>query len=161
VTFDNLDNYVPKAGNVGITGRLGVGQNSYNSFYNLYVNGSFYASSVSHGSDIRYKSILNDIVEDVDFIANAPLFNFTWDNDTDKTPHLGTSAQYWLDTVFCEAVSYDKKNDFYGLAYGELGVAMGILNARKIVSHEERIKVLEAENAALKTELNALNRRIG
>lgn len=157
VTFDDLDGYAETSWVSDNFLSLDGGEINGS----LDVNGSFYATSITHGSDIRHKSILNDIAEDVDFIANAPLFNFTWNNDTDKTPRLGTSAQYWLDTEFCEAVSYDKKNDFYGLAYGELGVAMGILNARKIVSHEERIKVLEAENAALKTELNGLRRRIG
>lgn len=157
VTFDDLDGYAETSWVSDNFLSLDGGEINGS----LDVNGSFYATSITHGSDIRHKSILNDIAEDVDFIANAPLFNFTWDNDADKTPHLGTSAQYWLNTELCKAVSYDKKNDFYGLAYGELGVAMGILNARKIVSHEERIKVLEAENAALKTELNGLRRRIG
>lgn len=125
----------------------------------LTVSGAFYAGSITHGSDMRYKSKLNDIAEDINVIADAPFFDFVWKGE-DEREYIGTSAQYWLTTKFNNAVLHDKKKDFYSLAYGELGVGIGIINSRAIVSHEERIKVLEAENAALKTELNTLNRRI-
>lgn len=141
-TTSDLSSYLPKTGNTGISGSLGVGQSSYNSSYKLYVNGSFYASSVTHGSDIRYKSVLQDVAEDIEVIANAPVFDFDWTNNELPT-QLGTSAQYWLDTKFSNAVNYDKDKDFYGLAYGELGVAIGVINSRKLVNHESRLSVVE------------------
>lgn len=127
-TTSDLGSYLPKTGGT-ISG-------------SLTVNGSFYASSVTHGSDIRYKSVLQDIVEDIEVIANAPLFDFNWTNNELPT-QMGTSAQYWLDTKFSNAVSYDKEKDFHSLAYGELGVGIGILNSRKLVNHESRLSVVE------------------
>lgn len=156
-TTSDLSSYLPKSGNTGISGSLGVGQSSYNSSYKLYVNGSFYASSVTHGSDIRYKSVLQNVAEEIEVIANAPVFDFNWTNNELPT-QLGTSAQYWLDTKFSNAVSYDKDKDFYGLAYGELGVAIGVINSRKLVNHEERISVLEKENRELRDELGQYRR---
>lgn len=124
------------------------------------VNGEFYAGSVTHGSDIRYKNVLSNIESNLEKIANAPIFNFKWTNNTSNQIKLGTSAQYWLDTEFYNAVSYDENKDFYSLAYGELGVAISIINSRKLLNHEDRIAILEKKNKELTEELNQYKRRL-
>ena len=110
---------------------------------NLVVSGD-----TSSGSDIRFKDIIEHKTLKIEDIANAPLFTFTWNNREDKTPHFGTSAQYW-ENVCSELVS---GSDFKTLNYASLGVGMGISLAKKVVNHEERIKMLELEIKRLKEE---------
>lgn len=105
------------------------------------------------GSDVRYKDILNYTNIDLATIANAPLFTYRWNDREDKKVYLGTSAQYWLDTAFTNAVNTDNPN-FFHLDYGALGVGLAIATARKVVDHEERIATLEKENKELKEKLN-------
>lgn len=107
------------------------------------------------GSDARYKSKLQDLAVDIETIANAPVFSYKWTDREDNKVHLGTTAQYWLDTNFKDAVDTSNK-DFYHLNYGGLGVAIGVTVAKKVVNHEERILALENENEALKNELKQL-----
>lgn len=127
---------------IGYTGNAGA---------KLYVAGNITATGeITAGSDIRYKSIQNDVILDTRAIANAPIFDFRWTNGDDNKLHLGTSAQYWLDYA-PNAVT--NSNDFYSLNYGVLGVAIGVSNARKLLSHEERIEQLEKENKQLKEKL--------
>lgn len=94
------------------------------------------------GSDARYKSKLQDLAVDIETIANAPVFSYKWTDREDDKVHLGTTAQYWLPTKFCDAVDTSNPN-FYHLNYGGLGVAIGVTVAKKVVNHEERIKELE------------------
>lgn len=107
------------------------------------------------GSDARYKSKLQDLAVDIETIANAPVFSYKWTDRADDKVHLGTTAQYWLPTKFCDAVDTSNPN-FYHLNYGALGVAIGVTIAKKVVNHEERILALERENKALKNELKQL-----
>ena len=107
------------------------------------------------GSDARYKSKLQDLAVDVETIANAPVFSYKWTDREDDKVHLGTTAQYWMETNFKDAVDVSNK-DFYHLNYGALGVAIGVSLAKKAVDHEERIKALEKENKELKNEIKQL-----
>ena len=115
------------------------------------------AGDITAGSDARYKSKLQDIAIDVKTIAEAPLFNYKWNDREDNNVHLGTTAQYWMDTNFKDAVNANNP-DFYHLNYGALGVAIGITVAKKVVNHEERISALEKENKELKEELKQYRR---
>ena len=119
---------------------------------NVYAVNGIFSGDTSSGSDIRFKDIIDHKTIKIEDIANAPLFTFTWNDREDKTPHLGTSAQYW-ENVCSELVS---GSDFKTLNYASLGVAMGISLAKKAVNHEERIKVLENENKALKEEIRRM-----
>ena len=110
---------------------------------NLVVSGD-----TSSGSDIRFKDIIEHKTIKIEHIAKAPLFTFKWNDREDDTIHLGTSAQYW-ENVCSELVS---GSDFKTLNYASLGVGMGISLAKKVVNHEERIKMLELEIKRLKEE---------
>ena len=114
---------------------------------NLIVSGD-----TSSGSDTRFKDVIKNKTLKIEDIANAPQFTFKWNDREDDTIHLGSSAQYW------EKVTpwLVKGEDFKTLDYSTLGVAMGISLAKKAVNHEERIKVLEKENKALKEEIRRM-----
>ena len=57
--------------------------------------------------------------------------------------HIGSSAQYWLNTDAKDAVYYDKQNDFYHLNYASLALCNTIILARGMETQEEKIARLE------------------
>lgn len=124
---------------------------SYNQKWKFYGD-VIVTGDTSSGSDIRFKDIIKNKTLKIEHIAKAPLFTFRWNDREDDTIHLGSSAQYW------EKVTpwLVKGEDFKTLDYSTLGVAMGISLAKKAVNHEERIKVLEKENKALKDEIRRI-----
>lgn len=120
---------------------------------NSRINGNLVvAGDTSTGSDIRFKDKLSDHRIALSDIANAPLFTFKWNDREDDSVHLGTSAQYWENV----APWLVKGSDFKTLDYSTLGVAIGISLANKAVNHEERIKILEKENKALKEQIRRI-----
>jgi uncharacterized small protein (DUF1192 family) len=67
---------------------------------------------------------------------------------------VGTSAQYWRgalpESVFSDA------DGMLGLDYGVTALVSVISVARKVMTHEERIAALEAENERLRNEIETL-----
>jgi hypothetical protein len=96
-----------------------------------------------------------EVKVNIETIANAPVFSYKWTDREDDKVHLGTTAQYWMDTNFKDAVDVSNPN-FFHLNYGALGVAIGVSLAKKAFDHEERIKALEKENKELKNEIKQL-----
>lgn len=144
---------------LGNSGNVGIGTTS--PAYKLDVNGDvringnlIVTGDSSSGSDIRFKEVIEDKTIKIEDIANAPLFTFKWNDRDDDSIHLGTSAQYW-ETVTPWLV---KGEDFKTLDYATLGVAIGISLANKTMNLEDRVKILEDENKALKAEINRLRR---
>ena len=121
---------------------------------NIAAEGEISANALNQGSDIRFKHQLGDIIIDLDTIANAPMFRFTWTNKENSRVQIGTSAQYWKDSAR-ELVSVDK-DDFHRLDYATLGVLIGVTLGKTVKNHEDRIKELEKEVVELKEE----NRRL-
>ena len=135
----------------GISGKTGA--NLTFSYSTSKFNGNaIVTGDLASGSDIRFKDIIDNTSLDINDIANAPLFVFKWNDREDDKMHLGTSAQYW-ESLAPELVTGE---EFKTLNYASLGVAMGISLAKKTLNHEERIKVLEEENKALKQEINRM-----
>ena len=120
----------------------------------IAATGEISANALNQGSDIRFKHQLGDITLDLDTIANAPMFRFTWTNKENSRVQIGTSAQYWKDSAR-ELVSVDK-DDFHRLDYATLGVLIGVTLGKTVKNHEDRIKELEREVVELKEE----NRRL-
>lgn len=112
---------------------------AYNA-WNVILNSKNY-SSIINGSDVRFKNKWHDFELNLDSMANAPLFVYTWNDGRDQDVHLGSSAQYW------EGVAswLVEGKDFKALNYSVLGVAMGISLARKTRDLEARVMELEAE----------------
>ena len=121
--------------------------------------GNFYASGgMSCGSDARYKTRIKDVSVDVETIANAPLFVYKWADREDEKLHLGTTAQYWNETEFRNAVVPTNDEKLWTMSYGEIAMGNTIVLARKAMNHEERISALEKENEMLKQELKQYRR---
>ena len=119
-------------------------------------------------SDMRLKNVLSDMQLNVNSIAQAPLFQFTYTYDSGNR-HVGTSAQYW-DAVY---KGYFTKDDgkYLSIEYQNLSVAMGISLAREIVKYEsktdekvrlmkEKINVLEKANESLEARVKELEGRM-
>lgn len=157
LTDDILNGYYLKLAGGTITGNLTV--NGYTKIGSatlawkssalevdkpFYSKGEISANGLYTGSDVRFKNQLEDISLDLDTIANAPMFRFTWNNNDDESIHIGSSAQYWKEHAR-ELVSIDDK-DFHRLDYSTLGVLMG--------------KSLATEVKELKKAVEEINRRM-
>lgn len=140
------------SGQLTVTGKLRVGLGYTTSTdYAFHVVGTAYASEniiaagdLTAGSDIRYKDKIQDLRLSVHDIALAPAFTYKWNNrEDDALVHIGSSAQYWLNTDAKDAVYYDKQNDFYHLNYASLALCNTIILARGMETQEEKIARLE------------------
>ena len=122
--------------------------------WSISVDGTAYFKSVSQTSDLRKKTIIGDVPMNIYNVANAPLFKFTWNNETKYSgQHIGSAAQYWQ-TVLPELVSIGRDADMtLAMQYDVIALASAITVAKTVVNHEERIILLERENEALKKEI--------
>ena len=140
-------------------GNVGIGTNSPS--YKLHIVGTAYATEniiaagdLTAGSDIRYKDKIQDLRLSVHDIALAPAFTYKWNNrEDDALVHIGSSAQYWLNTDAKDAVYYDKQNDFYHLNYASLALCNTIILARGMETQEEKIARLEERIKELEDKL--------
>lgn len=138
---------------------VGIGTTSPS--YKLHVVGAGYytgniiaSGDVTAGSDIRYKDKIQDLRLSVHDIALAPAFTYKWNNrEDDALVHIGSSAQYWLNTNAKDAVYYDKQNDFYHLNYASLALCNTIILARGMETQEEKIARLEERIKELEDKL--------
>ena len=140
------------SGQLTVTGKLRVGLSGTTSTdYDFHVVGNGYytgnliaGGDLTAGSDIRYKDKIQDLRLSVHDIALAPAFTYKWNNrEDDALIHIGSSAQYWLNTDAKDAVYYDKQNDFYHLNYASLALCNTIILARGMETQEEKIARLE------------------
>lgn len=141
-----------KANNIALTGAVTMSSTLRVSGQTTINNNLIVAGDTSSGSDIRFKDKITDHRIALSDIADAPLFTFRWNDREDDSVHLGSSAQYWEKV----APWLVKGEDFKTLDYSTLGVAIGISLANKAVNHEERIKILEKENKALKEQIRRI-----
>ena len=129
-----------------------------------YPNSMFYRTSLSSSwnawqrvqnvsmSDVRLKTILSNPTFGIEQIANAPIIRYLWSKEGygDKKVHIGSTAQYWIN-VANEFV--DKEFDgYYSLQYGVAALISAITIARKVMTHEEKIALLETRVSALEKE---------
>lgn len=118
-----------------------------------------YAASFNQASDLRKKTIAGNVSMNLYNVANAPLFKFTWNDGTDNDMHIGSAAQYWQ-TILPELVIQGSDADMaLAMQYDVIALASVITVAKTVVSHEERIKILENENKALKEEIELLKNK--
>lgn len=136
------------SGTSQLTGHVGIGVAPH-STYALRVNGEVYVSTglYSHGyvtalSDIRKKSVIEDIELDVNAIALARLIRFTWKDGHDTDEHVGGIAQEWQ-KILPEAV-HESADGTLSMDYGAIGMISAVTLARKVVEQERRLEELEA-----------------
>ena len=104
------------------------------------------AGDTASTSDMRLKDKIEDVILDLDTMAQMPLFTFKWNDGRDDDVHLGSSAQYW-EAHREELVQGD---DVKSLNYAALGAAMGKSLAVVVSGLVGRIEELEAEIKRLK-----------
>ena len=118
--------------------------------YKLHVAGAVGATAFTNTSDIRKKDIIENLNLDVEDIANAPIFKFTWlDPEMPEGVNVGTSAQYWQ-TIIPEIVSEANDDEkTLSMQYGVAGLVSSVALAKKVVEQEETIKAQEARIKAI------------
>ena len=138
---------------------FGVGTDSPS--YKLHVNGAVGATGYNNTSDIRKKDIIENLNLNVEDIANAPLFKFSWlDPEMPEGVNIGTSAQYWQ-TIIPELVSAANDDEkTLSMQYGVAGLASSIALARKVVEQEKTIKAQEARIKALEDAIAEIQNKL-
>lgn len=146
--------YVLSNGNVGIA-------NSSPS-EKLHVTGNILASGeVTASSDERKKNIISNTKFNVKDIASARSILYEWNDDRDKDNekkiHGGSIAQDWLGKA--DSFLNQDNDGWYSINYGALALCSAITIARMTINHEDRITLLEKENAKLKARVAELEER--
>lgn len=146
--------YVANSGNPGPnTATLKVETSLVTVIGNLTVTGD-----ITFGSDARYKNKITDVEIDLATIANAPLFIYKWNDREDNREHLGTTAQYWFDTAFKNAVIPTNDEKLWTMSYSEIAIGNTIILAREQIKVKSRVEVLEEKVKQLEGELEKYRR---
>lgn len=132
------------------------GANNY-----LYVEGNLLVTGgvTLYGSDIRYKSIIQQVKLSLLDIAKAPSFVYHWNREGMKCDrlNLGGSAQY-TQSVLPWAV--EEKDNFLSMDYATVAYTFAVHTARHLLTYETRtdkkIKKLENRVKYLEKQLKKL-----
>lgn len=144
---------------IGGGGNLGVGTS--NPAAKLHVIGDILATGggTYYGSDIRYKSIMQQVKLSLSEIAKAPSFVYHWNKEGMKCDrlNLGGSAQY-TQTILPWAV--EEKDNFLSMDYATVAYTFAVHTARHLMNYETRtdkkIKKLENRVKYLEKQLKKL-----
>lgn len=109
-----------------------------------------YTGQSIQSSDERLKDIQSNIEANINDIANVRLVNYTYKNDENEVVRPGTIAQDWQNIVPNAVVEH---NDYLSLDYSAISIVSAVTAAREIVA-------LKAENAQLKSRLDAIEARL-
>lgn len=128
---------------------------------NVYTNGNFLAEGggTFYGSDIRYKSIMQQVNLSLLDIAKAPSFVYRWNKKGMKRDrlNLGGSAQY-TQSILPWAV--ENSNNFLSMDYATVAYTFAVHTARHLMNYETRtdkkIKKLENRVKYLEKQLKKL-----
>lgn len=144
---------------IGSGGNLGIG--TANPAAKLHVIGDILATGggTYYGSDIRYKSIMQQVNLSLLDIAKAPSFVYRWNKKGMKRDrlNLGGSAQY-TQTILPWAV--EEKDNFLSMDYATVAYTFAVHTARHLLTYETRtdkkIKKLENRVKYLEKQLKKL-----
>ena len=110
----------------------------------VYLRGDWYTRNGNIvTSDERLKNIVSHQSCGIDIIAKAPIFNFTWKDNSKSKEYLGTSAQHW-EKVFPSAVKHSKSGTL-SMDYGATALAAAVMTARRVVELEKEIAELKSK----------------
>lgn len=135
----------------------------YNNAWRLTLKGSnlWVAGEITAASDARKKNIISNTKFSVNDIASARSILYEWNDDRDKDNekkiHGGSIAQDWLGKA--DSFLMQDEDGFYSINYGALALCSAITIARMTINHEDRITLLEKENAKLKARVAELEER--
>lgn len=144
----------------GYNGYLYLGSTSANSI-RIDSSGNILApgGGTYYGSDIRYKSIMQQVNLSLLDIAKAPSFVYRWNKKGMKRDrlNLGGSAQY-TQSILPWAV--EENDNFLSMDYATVAYTFAVHTARHLLTYETRtdkkIKKLEREIVILKKQLKKL-----
>lgn len=144
---------------IGSGGNLGIG--TANPAAKLHVIGDILATGggTYYGSDIRYKSIMQQVNLSLLDIAKAPSFVYRWNKKGMKRDrlNLGGSAQY-TQTILPWAVN--DNDNFLSMDYATVAYTFAVHTARHLLTYETRtdkkIKKLENRVKYLEKQLKKL-----
>lgn len=144
---------------IGSGGNLGIG--TANPAARLHVIGDILATGggTFYSSDIRYKSIIQQVKLSLLEIANAPSFIYRWNKHgmNQNRLNLGGSAQY-TQSILPWAVN--DNDNFLSMDYATVAYTFAVHTARHLLTYESRtdkkIKKLEREIVILKKQLKKL-----
>ena len=127
----------------------------------VYIGGNLLVTGggTFYGSDIRYKSIMQQVNLSLLDIAKAPSFVYRWNKKGMKRDrlNLGGSAQY-TQSILPWAV--EEKENFLSMDYATVAYTFAVHTARHLLTYESRtdkkIKKLEREIVILKKQLKKL-----
>ena len=144
---------------IGSGGNLGIG--TANPAAKLHVIGDILATGggTYYGSDIRYKSIMQQVNLSLLDIAKAPSFVYHWNKKGMKCDrlNLGGSAQY-TQSILPWAV--EEKDNFLSMDYATVAYTFAVHTARHLLTYESRtdkkIKKLENRVKYLEKQLKKL-----
>lgn len=127
----------------------------------VYIGGNLLVTGggTFYGSDIRYKSIMQQVNLSLLDIAKAPSFVYHWNKEGMKRDrlNLGGSAQY-TQSILPWAV--ENSNNFLSMDYATVAYTFAVHTARHLMNYETRtdkkIKKLEREIVILKKQLKKL-----
>ena len=157
-------NYI-QSGNAAFNGNINMVIGGYNGTTAGTLTLGF-SSVVGKGeitaqSDERKKNIISNTKFNVKDIASARSIIYEWNDDRDKDNekkiHGGSIAQDWLGKA--DSFLSQDNDGFYSINYGALALCSAITIAREVVKHEDRITLLEKENAKLKARVAELEER--
>lgn len=150
------------SGNVSLCvggGNVGVGEERPSA--KLHVSGNILATGgcTFYGSDIRYKSIMQQVNLSLMDIAKASSFVYRWNKEGMKCDrlNLGGSAQY---TQLILPWAVEENDNFLSMDYATVAYTFAVHTARHLLTYESRtdkkIKKLEREIVILKKQLKKL-----
>lgn len=127
----------------------------------VYIGGNLLVTGgvTLYGSDIRYKSIMQQVNLSLLDIAKAPSFVYRWNKHSmnQNRLNLGGSAQY-TQTILPWAV--EENDNFLSMDYATVAYTFAVHTARHLLTYETRtdkkIKKLEREIVILKKQLKKL-----
>ena len=111
-------------------------------------------------SDQRKKTILNHVELSLKQIANAPLIEYYYNSDQNKTTHVGSIAQYWaeLNDWFCKL----DNEGYYTMEIQNCALASAISIARHLEKYEsktdKKIRQLKKRISQLEDEIELLKK---
>ena len=123
----------------------------------LYITAGSYINSnksITTRSDMRLKNIARYVDMDVEQVALAPIFEYSWKDSSDSVLFVGSSAQCWQKILPSSVMQ--APDGYLSFDYPAAALAAAVITARKVVDHERRISELEKENKELKEKINRL-----
>lgn len=116
------------------------------------------AGEITAASDARKKNIISNTKFNVKDIASARSILYEWNDGRDSGQvHGGSIAQDWIGKA--DSFLSQDGEGWYSINYGALALCSAITIAREVVKHEDRITLLEKENARLKARVEELEER--